>query len=374
MDRPVTWMQLDTTLQVGVVIAALCSALSIVTFCLAGLRVEREYSSRAAAVDAARQIRGMDYAPDAAVALHGKYLDGRAYSGDDFAERVEGRHDLEAMKNTAVKHAKQAAPPPPDRRTEFVILMMGGSVGSSWLTELLNSHPNMIARGEIFQNYSVQAMSAWFDARRNQRKILAASGFKIKQEVLRGMHLDALAFQGKDRWPAFRSMLRARQAKLICLFRRNFVKHAISEVRHSQQYEVCHGWEDHTGKCSSKVSAQLPLKRVVARIWHSRLQRSWIERECSVEQLHLDAMGRLRVMQLAYEDLAYAKPEERRERLNSLQRWLGVAPTKLWSTLVKLTPPRLADVISNLDNLTALVATRYGRGSIEWELLQSTAD
>eukprot|EP01104_Vermistella_antarctica_P017694 TRINITY_DN631_c0_g1_i2.p2 TRINITY_DN631_c0_g1~~TRINITY_DN631_c0_g1_i2.p2 ORF type:complete len:163 (+),score=4.76 TRINITY_DN631_c0_g1_i2:88-576(+) len=60
----------------------------------------------------------------------------------------------------------------------FSVLMQAGSVGSSWLSDLLNSHPNIECRGEQFQRSPVKRMGRYL-AGSGKTLNVQALGFKV---------------------------------------------------------------------------------------------------------------------------------------------------------------------------------------------------
>jgi len=183
--------------------------------------------------------------------------------------------------------------------------------------------------------------------------------------------------------------MRELDARIVCLFRRNFVKHAIAELRHQLQYEACKGkitdpWRDHNRTCSVMISATLPLEAqrymsgdvlpdIVSMIEKSRRELTDLRATCNREQMHLAYNKQLRVMQLDYEDIAFVAADEREASLLSMSEWLtGVSlkgAPRMNSHLQKTTSPDLRAVLSNFDELARRVASRYGEGSVEHRML-----
>ena len=139
--------------------------------------------------------------------------------------------------------------------------MQTGAVGSSWMQDRLNRHPNISCIGEHpLQAFSVGRIHSAYrtevrspatlpQGRRTRTRPLVpgptsqskglrakkpqkrAWGFKVKLDVLTGRKPDAGPFYGADRLPDFLQMLRCVDIALVCLYRRNWVKHAVSIVR-----------------------------------------------------------------------------------------------------------------------------------------------
>eukprot|EP01104_Vermistella_antarctica_P017695 TRINITY_DN631_c0_g1_i3.p2 TRINITY_DN631_c0_g1~~TRINITY_DN631_c0_g1_i3.p2 ORF type:complete len:175 (+),score=27.76 TRINITY_DN631_c0_g1_i3:835-1359(+) len=171
-------------------------------------------------------------------------------------------------------------------------------------------------------------------------------------------------------------MLRTRDTKIICLYRRNSVKHALSEVRHKVQHNICHTWETTDtprGKECLLMVQKTPLPfNDFFRSKIERMQRTLadMDRVCMDESLHFDSAGQLRVWRVAYEDLAYDQHvTSGKDLLDALQRWLGVEPSTLHSNVMKMTPPRLRDTVVNFDELVSDFGAYFGENSLELKQL-----
>ena len=218
-------------------------------------------------------------------------------------------------------------------------------------------------------NYRQAKLEEW---RRTSRQ--RAFGFKVKLEVLRGLHSDSgPRFLGHDRVPEALGLWRCLGAKVVCLSRRNWVQHAVSRVRHSLTYQRCRTWTPKQGdldskpRCNASVSAQelLPIAALKASLNQTRSSHTELHRVCRNEKARrgVDGGGQPHVLQLAYEDLAYGNARE--ERWMELQRWLGVPPVAHLlnqSTTVKMTRSRLSEALPprTYAELSALVRARYG--------------
>ena len=258
--------------------------------------------------------------------------------------------------------------PASSNSSHFVVLMMGGSVGSVWLQKLLSSHPLIHCDGELFNSKPLSEFRSWTAASSSA----VAVGTRIKFTDLRGQLHFGRPVRAGNRWPALRQLLRDDGSKLVCLYRRNFVKHAVGELRHQLQYEACRGkiqdpWSDAVGSCSAQIDRALPLSTrrfrsgdtlpgLIDMVVASRTQQSELLAACTDEQW-LDPLGAARVVQLAYEDLAYVSSELRLTRLQRLGAWLvgarcvtGEACADFRgfaASVTKVTPPDLATSISN---------------------------
>ena len=111
----------------------------------------------------------------------------------------------------------------------------------------------------------------------------------------------------------------------------------------------------------------------------SRTQQSELLAACTDEQW-LDPLGAPRVVQLAYEDLAYSSSELRLARLQRLGAWL-VGPRCVAgeacadfrgfaASVTKVTPPDLRCTISNFAEVEARFIGAFGAQSTEVQLLR----
>ena len=276
--------------------------------------------------------------------------------------------------------------------SHFVVLMMGGSVGSVWLQKLLSSHPLIHCDGELFNSKPLSEFRSWAAASSSA----AAVGTRIKFTDVRGQLHYGRPVRAGNRWPALRQQLRDDGSKLVCLYRRNFVKHAVGELRHQLQFEACQGkvpdpWSDAVGSCSAQVDRALPLSTrrfrsgdtlpgLVDMVVASRAQRRDLLAACTGEQWR-DPLGAPRVVTLAYEDLAYVSAELRLTRLQRLGAWLvgeercaaGEACADFRgfaASVTKLTPPDLRRTLTNFGEVEARFIGAFGAQSTEVQLLR----
>jgi len=182
---------------------------------------------------------------------------------------------------------------------------------------------------------------------------------------MQGTHGDAGPFIGKDRWPTFLDFMRCARGKLICMGRRNYVKHAISEVRHAQQWKLCKQWTPRDSRCKKKLAGlRMEPKMVLQSIEKSRKEVTIYNQACEEACLVLPCQN------LFYEDLAYGG--KRQALLDATQRWLGAPPAKLHSRTVKMTGSNYSRSIPSFGAVEKAVRARYGAGSAEVWLLYVT--
>ena len=88
----------------------------------------------------------------------------------------------------------------------------------------------------------------------------------------------ALMQQQEDgnRLPAVQELLRKMDAKIICLGRRNWARHAIGEVKHRAVYKACKTWTPHKGdSCVARAKQKkFDVREVVsiAKLLRKKLQ------------------------------------------------------------------------------------------------------
>ena len=279
----------------------------------------------------------------------------------------------------------------------FALLMQTNSVGSSWMTDMLNSHPHITMEGEYpLQGSSVGQIYTAYAWKSRQgrtkrfngpeglanRSLISAWGFKVKLEVLQGAHRDAGLHRGHDRLPDFLVAMRCLEVRLLCLARRNWVKHAVSRVKQEAHFRYCRSWTPTHGQvnktnCASRIT-NVPLKRLRIELNVTRRSLNLSKQVCVEEaaqhgvDLRVGVNQSARVRMVYYEDLAYGS--RRSDEWAALQRWLGTAPAALSSSAMKMTASNLRTAISNYDEVEGLVASVYGRRSAEVAMLQEEED
>mmetsp|Transcript_20593 Transcript_20593/g.30218 ORF Transcript_20593/g.30218 Transcript_20593/m.30218 type:complete len:286 (-) Transcript_20593:178-1035(-) len=268
----------------------------------------------------------------------------------------------------------------------YLILMETGSVGSSWLTAVLDSHPKIISKGEkttqvlALQNYLIDSKIAV--ARGTQ-----AVGIKVKRDRLRGTNPLGKYYneQGRedharhDDWiPDLLAMLNQTDAKLICLYRRNFVKHAVSQVRHHQQARIGCGWQTTKDSCVERL-AEKPLTNFESLTNYIELLEMDINDTLDICE-QFSAMTSFKDEQqahvFAYEDLVYGDQSE--QLFVEMQEFLNVDPIDIVAhynqgrkTIKKMTPVNLKSYLVNYDEVDAFVVKKYGEDSREYRLFTS---
>lgn len=254
------------------------------------------------------------------------------------------------------------------RPRTFVVLTTARS-GSSWLVDLLDSHPGIAAYAELFLvGTRDPAIYGSRDVPRFEATLELGRRSTSSSLVLRrNAHLARLAvahrglqavgfkllYSQADVHPGLYPWLALRRARFVHLVRRNVLDGVVS-------------WEAATalGRYLFKDGEAIP--RVRLRIEPNDLLERLMEREQAVERWRRRlARLRLRVVEVVYEDLL----DRRDEELARILRFLGVerGSASFTTSLVRSTPVRTADAIENYEEVrAALVGTRF-----EWMLRDS---
>lgn len=225
-------------------------------------------------------------------------------------------------------------------KSKFVVLFTGRS-GSSYLTSLLNSHPNVICEGEMLAQIirngePIQRQLGWsrtfFEAGRSDG--ILAVGYKTKMA-------DVADPEG------FRGMLQELGIRVVHLVRRNLVKQVVSAINAERLFKRTGEWNirDERSRLGAFSIApgefDVALRNRVA----GETQLSMAVKELAVPTLCV-----------GYEDLLY----ELHSTLDGLFSFLEIPPAAVGSEFKKHTPDSLRDVVLNLAELKAVYAgTEY---------------
>lgn len=217
----------------------------------------------------------------------------------------------------------------------FVILF-NGRTGSSHLTELLRSHPEIRARGERLGREARQGRKgqgdqlAWARETLEPRRRLRAVGFKTKLSVI-------------DDAAGFADLLRERDVRVVHMERRNVIKAAVSAVNASRLRSL--------GLTSNlREGVERPE---YAPISEAELRERIENREHWSRELSSFVAGLgLETLEIAYEDLL----TDERGTVDRVLAFLEVPPAPLKSPVRKLTPDDLHVALPNFDELRAAFA------------------
>jgi LPS sulfotransferase NodH len=220
----------------------------------------------------------------------------------------------------------------------FVVLFQGRS-GSTYLIEMLQTHPYVLARGEQLVElvqHGAERQLAWTAAYLTppEEGVHAAIGFKTKLK-------DVLDPKG------FGALLRRLNAKVVHLERKNVVKQAISWILADELYRTTGKWNLY------RASDRIPVLRIDPALLAQRLEQ--IEAGCDGLRRYVNAL-RLPLYGLAYEQLMLDPAAAMRgvHGYLELPNVLGAVACR------KHTPDDLRHIILNFDALRAQYAgTRH---------------
>jgi LPS sulfotransferase NodH len=247
------------------------------------------------------------------------------------------------------------------RPTSFVVLTTQRS-GSSWLVDLLNDHPNVVAYGELFRVTDATIPPYGATSFPRFEVVVPRAAYSVSNVLVgrryayvRGLaraHRDAHAVGFKLMYDQTRDhqglleILALSRFRVIHLVRRDHVRAVISFDIASRRGS----WHRHLGEAGAGARV-----RIEAETLFRRLERR--EREIQTFRRRLRRLP-LRALEVHYERLVHG----REETLRSIFEFLRVAPAgaKVTSTLVPSGPELLADAIENLGDVRSVLArTRF---------------
>lgn len=218
--------------------------------------------------------------------------------------------------------------------TPYVILFIERD-GSTYLTSLLSSHPDVEA---IYERFSVMVQKGtsaaeqleWAEKFFTPRVIgkSKAIGFKTKL-------IDVLDLDG------FTSLLRKKNIKIIQMRRRNRVKAVVSRINARRLFETTGNWNLYD------KSDRMPPMEIDPDLFSEYLS----EREKADEELqaYVDQLS-LPTLKIVYEELLVNKEEI----LGKVFEFLNVPNYPVQEKTLKNTSDDLRDVVTNYDELRSL--------------------
>lgn len=245
-------------------------------------------------------------------------------------------------------------------RTRFVTVSTQRS-GSTWLTDMLNSHPDVASYTELFLMQGQGApewgkykdVVYWKTYRETlgaglRRSVRPLGLFQYLDDVY-GRHPEKRAIGLKlmygqmAKLPETLAYLRSRKVRIIHLVRRNIVDVVLSGVAKAAR-KVAHAEQ---GSAVESIRVHIEPDRLVR-----QLRRR--QREQRAFSLLLGHLG-LPYLELFYEDIV-----DDRSRLTACLGFLGCSALPLDSSLSKLNPSRHSELIENFAQVqAALAATRF---------------
>jgi LPS sulfotransferase NodH len=219
------------------------------------------------------------------------------------------------------------------------VLFLVGRVGSTYLQQLLNSVPNILALSEELRDLEEEGVDVQLDW---SRKFFSPP--LLDRHKVRGFNVKLVHLVDPQR---FAQLLLEKQCKIIHMQRRNRIKAVISRINGRRLYKKTgmYGLFD--------KSNRLPPMTVDLEEFDEFLQhREKVDREMEeyVKSLKLPKLP------LYYEDLL----KDKKEFLNRVFAFLEVEPYPVQDATLKITRDDLRDVITNFDVLRArYLGTEY---------------
>jgi LPS sulfotransferase NodH len=221
-------------------------------------------------------------------------------------------------------------------RARFVIVSLGRS-GSSLLQELLNAHPDIRCEGEILARRA--RAPRLLVSRRAALSRKPAYGFKL-------LHYQLWQVQQVE--PAnFLGWLRRRGFVLVYLRRHNLLRQALSNVS-ARRY----GFHQ---RGRNVASARERIEVDPDELGY------WLDGLAADDAKYQDYLSGVPHIEVVYEDDLIDEPSQQ-ATVRRICAELGVTYAPVETDLVRLAPARIADLVSNYDDLvSALEGSPYGR-------------
>lgn len=247
-----------------------------------------------------------------------------------------------------------------NNRTRFVIVSTQRS-GSTWLTDLLNSHPDIagytelfLAKGEGAPNWGrYRDMLYWQTYRKDLRgfgrHIRPLGVYRYLDEAF-ARHPDKRAVGLKLMYtqiamlPETLLYLRSRDVRVIHLLRRNVLDVVLSGLAKSTR-KLAHA---QAGAVVERVKLHVEPDWLLRQLAKRQREQRWFA-------YLLKRLG-VPYLELVYEDIA-----DDRSRLAGCLEYLGCRPMELGSDMAKLNPKSHAELLENIDEVAAgLSSTSFG--------------
>jgi LPS sulfotransferase NodH len=212
------------------------------------------------------------------------------------------------------------------RINKFVLFLVG-RVGSTYLTTLLNSHPDILALSEEIKDFDKNTQLDW------ARKFLTPP--LISTHAVRGFNVKLIHIGDPD---AFADLLREQDCKIFHMVRRNRVKAVVSRINGNRLYEKTGMW----GLFDEKKRLdpfEIDLQQFDEYLKHREKVDSDLEEY--VNQLKLP------VLKICYEDLM----ADEAEFLKNIFNYLEVRPYPVKGKTLKITSDDLRKDIINFEEL-----------------------
>lgn len=222
--------------------------------------------------------------------------------------------------------------------TKYVLFLVA-RVGSTYLSSLLNSHPDILALSEELRDLEEKGAKAQLEWSRNFLTPPIISQYRV-----RGFNVKLVHIVDPD---GFASLLRENGCKAILLQRRNRVKAVISRINGSRLYKRTGMWGlfDDTNRPDA---FEVDLDQFDEYLKH----RETVDQEL---EDYVRGLG-IPMVSIYYEDLL----KDENAFMDNVYTFLNVTPAKVEGSTLKITSDDLRDVIVNFDELRAkYVGTPY---------------
>ena len=208
-------------------------------------------------------------------------------------------------------------------------ILFPGRTGSTYLTDHLGNHPNIVANYEILSQYQesweqqLGFLNELVFTRRSQQ--VTAIGFKTKVKDVHDLD-------------AFLSYLQTHEFRIIHLTRTNQLKFVVSIVRANMLRQ-------RTGTSNLIFHDQHPLGPTAIPVADFAKARKRLRRQMRLERI----VKRLQLptLKMVYEDLL----ENEQAELNRAFEFLGVRPASTSGKTLKNTPQDIRSAVTNLDEI-----------------------
>jgi len=223
-----------------------------------------------------------------------------------------------------------STPSSSNRKTNFILLFIGRS-GSSYIIDMLNSHPDIVAERELLVPFddSESEYNCLNNLYNKQRDVnISAVGFKTK--------LTDVYDVGQ-----FTKMLDEFDTKIIYLYRDNVIKQTVSRINRKRLHD---DREHHNLEKGDKKLPAFSIETEEFKRWFEETNNRSLEIH---DYVHNVKRPQLRI---SYEDLL----ENHDLVFKRIFDFLDVEPHKMESKLVKNTSDDLKDVLLNYDELKNL--------------------
>ena len=222
--------------------------------------------------------------------------------------------------------------------TKYVMFLVG-RVGSTYLTSLLDSHPNILALGEELRDLEKEGAKAQLDWTRD-----FLNPPLVGRHGARGFNVKHVHIVDPDE---FAKLLQQNECKVLHMSRRNRVKSVISRINGKRLYNKTGMWGlyDENNKLP-------PLTVDLDEFDEFLRHREKMDNELAdyVDSLHLETLP------LYYEDLT----TNQSGFLDRVFDFLGVEPHTVQGSTLKITSDNLSEALSNFDELRSrYVGTQY---------------